>query len=84
MKGERELGVATADLMEKVERVYGPDAEIRDALVLAEIGYTDEEGEECSAVEWFCTSERSVIREGLIGVGFKSNPFITEPGEDGD
>jgi len=75
-----QLGVATASLMEKVERVYGEQAEIVDAVVLAEVTWTDEDGEERSAIDWFCTSERSVVREGLLAVAVKAGPFVQEGG----
>jgi hypothetical protein len=75
------LGIATAKLMEKIERVFGEHAEIVDALVIAEVAWTDEEGEEYGAVEWFCTSPRPVVREGIVAIASKSDPFVVESGD---
>lgn len=61
------LGSATADLMQKIEDVYGDDAEILDAIVIAEVSFKDE-GDDCTAVEYWCTSPRSVIQAGLLSI----------------
>lgn len=73
MDGEHALGSAAAELLEKIERNYGENARIADGLVLAEVHYVDEDGDVCSTVEWYSTSDRASIREGLLSWAYKTN-----------
>lgn len=76
------LGETAARMLDKIDRVYGEEAMICDAIVIAEVGYTDDEGERCSAIEWYCTSPRSVIRRGLIDTAHKADETVAQGDDD--
>ena len=80
------LGNATADLMEKIETVYGEDASVVDGIVVAEVAYKDDEGFACTALEYFCTSPRSVVKAGLLAIASEATtrPFVEEGNSDED
>jgi hypothetical protein len=76
------LAHVTALLMDKIEADYGSDAVITDSIVLAEIDFPDPEtGERVNVIEWWCSSDRSSVREGLIAVAAKAQPIGEEHDE---
>lgn len=46
------IGRAAAELMERVADEYGPEARLEAALVLVDVSYVDEEGDDCTTVQW--------------------------------
>lgn len=77
------LGETAARMLDKIDRVYGEEATIRDAIVIAEVAY-HEDGEERSAIEWYCTSPRSVIRRGLISTAHNADETFVAPDKEED
>lgn len=58
------IGQVAAELMEAVEEHYGPEAEIADAMIIVEVDVGDEEFTEVR-----CSSDRAVVKRGLIHYG---------------
>lgn len=46
------IGRAAAELMERIEDEYGEDARFEAAVVIVDVSYKDEEGDECTTVQW--------------------------------
>lgn len=59
------IGSATAKLMDSLEDAYGDEAEVVGALVVAEVNYTDEDGEHCTAYRWQTSHTSPALTAGI-------------------
>ncbi len=69
-----QIGVLTAELMERIEESFNENHElvtIGVVAVVAEIIYKDEDGDEFEAIEYRCSDDRRWIQHGLFSVASK-------------
>lgn len=72
MADSSEIAHITADLMDKIDQKYpGDGTRIESALVIAEVTHFVD-GEECAAIEYFCSDPRAVVKAGLLGIAHSS------------
>lgn len=70
------VGRVAAELMEQLEQQH-PDAEVVEAMVIVELGgITDDDGDEITATRWACSTDRHVIKLGLVAdvAGYLATP----------
>jgi hypothetical protein len=65
MEGDSKIGVTAAALMDDLEETFG-DGEIGDVLIVAEFEHDGE-----TYVRSKCSTDRGVIRAGLVSVASK-------------
>jgi hypothetical protein len=63
------LGALAAEFMEQVEENYGEDAEVDEAIILATVRVTDDEGIVRQNMSVRCTNESPVVQAGLVAWG---------------
>lgn len=81
-----ELGITAAELMERLEREYAgkDDVKLGVVAVIAEVGYTDREGDEVTAVEYRCSDGRHWIQSGLFAAASRACHSSFIPIDDDD
>lgn len=60
------LGQLVAEFMEDIERDYGEDAELQDAVICIEVRSIDEDDEPLSTVESRSLEERNTVAIGIL------------------
>jgi hypothetical protein len=53
--------------MDKIDREY-PNPTINSTMMLAEVEWTDEDGDRKVSVEWYCSSGSPVVQAGLLAL----------------
>lgn len=71
--GQDKLGRIGMDLLDRIEERFPPETqpEVVQTITLAEIAYTDEEGDRCSELVYDWSEDRPVERFGLLHWAYK-------------
>lgn len=65
MTNEEQIGQAAIELMDNLKESH-PDGSLEVVAVVASVGYTDDQGDGCNDVIYWCSDERRWVQAGLL------------------